>query len=64
MLKLLVVFSIISFLDIFFISASFVAVKSMKEGSFFFPLLGTGAKNGLSVSIKILSIGIDLKVSA
>ena len=29
----------------------------------FFPLLGTGAKKGLSVSIKILSIGIDLKVS-
>ena len=25
--------------------------------------LGTGAKKGLSVSIRILSIGIDLKVS-
>ena len=34
----------------------------MNDGSFFFPLLGTGAKKGLSVSIKILSIGIDLKV--
>ena len=35
----------------------------MKEGSFFLPLLGTGAKNGLSVSIKILSNGNDLNVS-
>ena len=30
---------------------------------FFFPLLGTGAKNGLSVSIKILFNGMYLKVS-
>ena len=34
----------------------------MNDGSFFFPLLGTGAKKGLSVSIKTLSIEIDLKV--
>ena len=52
-----------SSLDIFLISANFAAVKSMNDGSFFFPLLGTGAKKGLSVSIKILSIGIDLNVS-
>ena len=44
-------------------SASFVAVKSINEGSFFFPLFGTGAKKGLSVSIKILSKGSDLNVS-
>ena len=42
------------------ISASFLEVKSINEGSFFFPRLGTGAKNGLSVSIKILSKGKNL----
>jgi hypothetical protein len=52
-----------SSLEISFISESLFAVKSIKEGSFFFPLFGTGAKYGLSVSIKILSIGRDLKVS-
>ena len=36
--------------------------KLMTLNSFFFPLFGTGAKNGLSVSIKILSKGSDLKV--
>ena len=36
----------------FFNCANFSAVKSINDGSFFFPLLGTGAKNGLSVSIK------------
>jgi len=45
------------------ISANFFAVKSINEGSFFLPLLGTGAKYGLSVSIKILSNGKDLNVS-
>ena len=49
--------------DITFISASLAAVKSIKEGSFFFPLFGTGARNGLSVSIKILSSGRILNVS-
>ena len=44
------------------ICASFFEVKSIKEGSFFFPRLGTGAKNGLSVSIKILSKGKNLNV--
>ena len=57
------VVSISSSLVIFFISANLVAVKSINDGSFFFPLLGTGAKKGLSVSIKMLSIGIDLNVS-
>ena len=55
--------SISSNLEIFFISANFCAVKSMKDGSFFLPLLGTGAKKGLSVSIKILSHGKNLNVS-
>ena len=44
------------------ISDNFFAVWSINEGSFFLPLLGTGAKKGLSVSIKILSKGNDLKV--
>ena len=35
----------------------------MNDGSFFFPLFGTGAKKGLSVSIKMFSDGIDLNVS-
>ena len=35
----------------------------MNDGSFFLPLLGTGAKKGLSVSIKILSKGKNLNVS-
>ena len=34
----------------------------MKDGSFFFPLFGTGARNGLSVSIRILFSGSDLNV--
>ena len=63
LLKFFVVIVIRSDLDIFFISASFAAVKSIKEGSFFLPLLGTGARKGLSVSIKILSNGNDLNVS-
>ena len=46
----------------FLISANFCAVKSINDGSFFFPLLGTGARKGLSVSIKILSFGKNLKV--
>ena len=51
-----------SSLGIPLISANFFAVWSINEGSFFLPLLGTGAKNGLSVSIKILFNGNDLKV--
>ena len=35
----------------------------MNEGSFFFPLIGSGARKGLSVSIKRFSVGIILKVS-
>ena len=35
----------------------------MKDGSFFLPLLGSGAKKGLSVSMSNLSSGITLKVS-
>ena len=50
-------------LSIFLISANLAAVKLIKDGSFFFPLFGTGAKKGLSVSIKILSEGKNLKVS-
>ena len=63
MLKLLVVLLEISVKDIFLISANFSAVYFIKEGSFFLPLLGTGAKKGLSVSINRLSRGIVLKVS-
>ena len=36
---------------------------SIKDGSFFFPLFGTGAKKGLSVSIKTFSSGRNLNVS-
>ena len=35
----------------------------MNDGSFFFPLLGTGAKKGLSVSISIESKGASLIIS-
>ena len=45
------------------LAQNFAAVKSINDGSFFFPLFGTGAKKGLSVSIKIFSVGIDLNVS-
>ncbi len=55
--------SIRSDLDTSLIFANFSAVKSIKDGSFFFPRLGTGARYGLSVSIKTLSKGNDLKVS-
>jgi len=60
---LFVVSSINSFLEIFFISASFAAVKSINDGSFFFFFFGTGAKKGLFVSIKIFSVGIYLNVT-
>ena len=63
LLKFSVVALIISSFDTFLISANLSAVNEMKEGSFFFPLFGTGAKKGLSVSIKTLSNGIDLNVS-
>ena len=53
---------IISFFDTFLISANLSAVNAINDGSFFFPLFGTGAKNGLSVSIKILSKGKNSKV--
>jgi hypothetical protein len=62
LLKLEVVILTSSSLGISLISANFFAVWSINEGSFFLPLLGTGAKKGLSVSIKILSNGNDLKV--
>ena len=45
-----------------FISASLAAIKSMNDGSFFFPRFGTGAKKGLSVSIRILFNGRNLNV--
>ena len=35
----------------------------MYDGSFIFPLLGTGAKKGLSVSTRIFSKGTDLIIS-
>ena len=56
-MKLEVVFFINSDNEISLISASFLAVYFTKDGSFFFPLFGTGAKTGLSVSISILSDG-------
>ena len=59
----MVVELIISIFEIFLISANFCAVKSIKDGSFFLPLLGTGAKKGLSVSIKILSNGKVLNLA-
>ena len=37
-------------------------VYFIKLGSFFFPLIGIGAKNGLSVSIRSFSNGMDLNV--
>ena len=48
--------------SIFLMSASFDAVKSIKDGSFFLPLFGSGDKKGLSVSISNLSNGNFLKV--
>ena len=41
---------------------NFSRVYLIKLGSFFFPLMGIGAKNGLSVSISSFSIGIFLNV--
>ena len=41
----------------------FSKVYLMKLGSFFLPLIGIGAKKGLSVSISNFSRGISLKVS-
>ena len=41
----------------------FSKVYLMKLGSFFLPLIGIGAKKGLSVSISYFSKGISLKVS-
>ena len=61
-MKFEVVFFIKSKLEICLISASFWAVCTTKEGSFCLPLLGTGAKYGLSVSMSILSKGINLNV--
>ena len=63
LLKLEVVLFTNSDNGISLISASFSAVNFTKDGSFFFPLFGTGAKYGLSVSIKVFSKGIDLNVS-
>ena len=63
LLKFVVVISINSLFVISLIFASLSAVYLTNEGSFFFPLFGTGAKYGLSVSIKSLSLGMILKVS-
>ena len=42
----------------FFISETFLRVSIIYAGSFLLPLKGIGAKNGASVSIRILLIGI------
>ena len=52
-----------SLLVMFLMFASFSAVYLTNDGSFFLPLLGSGVKYGLSVSINNLSKGISLKVS-
>ena len=44
------------------ISESFCRVYFINDGSFFFPLIGTGARNGLSVSINNFSLGIVLRI--
>ena len=49
-----------SFNEIFFISAIFFAMWGILEGSFNFPLLGTGDKNGQSVSSIIFDNSISL----
>jgi hypothetical protein len=41
---------------------NFSSVYFIKLGSFFFPLIGMGAKNGLSVSIRSFYNGIVLNV--
>ena len=46
----------------FFNLANFFSVYIIYDGSFFLPLLGSGDKKGLSVSINNLSVGIILKV--
>jgi hypothetical protein len=63
LLKLLVVKSIISLEVVFLSKASFSIVYLIKLGSFFLPLIGIGAKKGLSVSTSNLSKGIVLNVS-
>ena len=55
---MLIKFSFVTFLII----ANFSAVYFINEGSFFFPLFGSGAKKGLSVSISNFSNGINSKV--
>ena len=55
------VVKLINFFDVMFLSkASFSIVYLIKLGSFFLPLMGIGAKNGLSVSISNFSNGIVL----
>ena len=63
MLKFNEVALIKSLSDTPLIKASFLTVYLINDGSFFFPLLGSGAKNGLSVSTNNFYKGIDLKVS-
>ena len=53
---------IISDILIFFISANFFIVYLIKLGSFFFPLIGIGARKGLSVSTNNLLLGIFVNV--
>ena len=63
LLKLLVVNFDISSTVVSLSVDNFSSVYLIKLGSFFFPLIGIGAKNGLSVSIRSFSKGIVLKVS-
>ena len=44
-------------------SAPFLAIKETKAGSLDFPRCGTGARYGLSVSTKTLSIGTFANIS-
>ena len=49
----------------FFNFANFSRVNLIYDGSFFFPLIGSGDKNGLSVSISNFSIGnVDITILA
>ena len=54
----------ISWGDFFVTSAIFLALNTTFSGVFLFPLLGSGDKYGLSVSIKILSSGTIFIISS
>jgi len=58
------VISLISWRSIPWISASFKATYWTKAGSFLFPRLGTGVKNGESVSSNRRETGIDFTISS